>query len=287
MSTQALSGNTPASAPAPREPRTVDPAARPYRFSDVVRSEWTKVRTVRSTWWTLLATAVVVIGLGALIGLGVGSHSKRMGLGDRLTFDPTRVAFFSLLFGQLAVSVLAVMIVTSEYSTGMIRTSLQAVPRRTWLLSAKALVFTAIALVVGEILSFATYFVVQALLKSGPAPTSNLGQPHVLRAVIGAGLYLTVTGLLSMGVATLIRSTAGAITIIVAVYFVLPVFSNALPSNWANPVQKWLPTGAGEQIFSVKAQSHYFTAWPGFIVLCVYTAIVLVASGVVLNKRDA
>jgi ABC-2 type transport system permease protein len=288
------SPNPPTSFPAPPSlgaavvaPMSVRPGVRPYRFRDVVHSEWTKIRTVRSTWFTLLATVVIVVGLGALIGEGVGSHYHNASFSDKATFDPTQISFFSLLFGQLAIAVLAVLVVSSEYGTGMIRTSLQAVPNRTWFLGAKVVVFTAVALVVGEVLSFATYFVVQPLLKAGPAPHSTLGQPHVLRAVVGAGLYLTVSGLLSLGIAALIRHTAGAITIVVAVYFVLPGVSNALPSNWEHTVQEFLPTGAGEQIFSVLHQQHYLTAWVGFGVMCAYAAVVLAVAGIVLNRRDA
>jgi ABC-2 type transport system permease protein len=277
----------PPASPSGPDPLVKRPGVRPYRFSDVVRSEWTKLRTVRSTWFTLLATVVIVVGLGALIGQGVGSHYHKLGESDKLTFDPTSTSFFSLLFGQLAIAVLAVLMISSEYGTGLIRTSLQAVPRRSWFLGAKVVVFTAVALVTGEILSFGTYFVVQPLLKAGPAPSSTLSQPHVLRAVIGAGLYLTVSGLLSLGLAAIIRHTAAAITVVVAVYFVLPGVSNALPSNWEHTVQKLLPTGAGAQIFSVIHQPHYFTAWVGFFVMCGYAAILLIIAAIALNRRDA
>lgn len=259
----------------------------PYRFRDVAVSEWTKARSVRSTWLTLLLTVVVVVGVGALIAAGVASHYRGMSPADKATFDPTQASFYSLDFGQLTLSVLAILLVTGEYASGTIRASLEAVPRRSWLLGAKVVVFTAIGVIVGETVSFACYLLTQATLKAQSVPHTNLGQPGVLRAVVGAGLYLTATGLGALAVATIVRHTAGAISLIVAVYYLLLEVTGALPSSWRYPIEKYSPTGAGATIYAVRHQAHLFSGWDGFAVLCGYVAAALACAFWAIQQRDA
>lgn len=261
------------------------PPVRAARFSDVVRSEWTKLRTVRSTYFALGAAVVLIVGLGALISFEIGSHYARHA--NSANFDPTSRSLASVTFGQLAIGVLGVLVISSEYSSGMIRTTLQAMPRRGWLLAAKALVFAAVAFVVGEVSTFAAFFVGQPLLKAGPAPYATIGQPGVARAVFAAGLYIALTGLLALGIAVLLRHTAGAITVVVALYFVLPGVANALPTSWQQPVEEFLPSGAGRSMSSVIHQAHFLTAWPAFGVLCIYVAVVMAAAALSLKRRDA
>lgn len=258
----------------------------PYRFRDVVLSEWTKARSLRSTWWTLLVTVVIVVGVGALVASGVAHHYHDNPV-NRVSFDPTRTSFYSLDFGQLALAVLAIMMVSAEYSSDTIRASLQAVPRRPFLLGAKAVVFSAIGLVTGEVLSFACYFITQASLKAQSVPYSTLGQPGVLRAVVGAGLYLTVTGLGALAVAAIVRHTAGAIALIVAVYYLLLEVTGALPSSLRYPIEKYAPTGAGATVYAVRPQAHLFSGWTGFAVLCGYVAVVLACAFWAIQRRDA
>jgi hypothetical protein len=261
----------------------------PYRsagFADVLRSEWTKVRSVPSTLWTLLVAIVLGIGLSALFsGLAAhayktGSHSARTG------WDPTGVSTSGLAIAQLAIGVLGALAISSEYSTHAIRTSLTAVPRRGRFLSAKATVIAALAFVVGEVMSFIAFFIGQALI-SGSAPTAGLGDPNALRAVLGSGLYLTVVGLLGVGLGALLRSAAGAITALVAMLYVLPGLAHALPTSIQNTVTKYWPTNAGQQITSVVRGDHTLPAWPGFGVMCLFVAIVITAAALRLNRRDA
>jgi ABC-type transport system involved in multi-copper enzyme maturation permease subunit len=160
-----------------------------------VRSERIKLTTVRSTWITLLVAVVLGVGVGALISYLAGTHYATGGFGNRASWDPTNVSFRAINIAQLAIAVLGVMVVTSEYSSGMIRTSLAAVPRRGRFLAAKALVFTTVALVVGEVMAFAAFLIGQSLIGSH-APHATLSGPGVLRAVVGAGLYLALVGLL-------------------------------------------------------------------------------------------
>jgi ABC-2 type transport system permease protein len=182
--------------------------------------------------------------------------------------------------------VLGVLCISSEYSSGMIRTSLIAVPRRGRVLAAKSLVFATVTFVVGEATSFAAFFLGQALI-SGHAPHAALGDPGVARAVVGAGLYLTVLAVLSVAVGTLLRHPAAAIACIVGVLFVLPGIAQALPDSWRNPVTEFWPTQAGGQLTSVHPAAHSLQPWPGFGVMCLFVAVVYAIAWTLLDRRDA
>jgi ABC-type transport system involved in multi-copper enzyme maturation permease subunit len=278
MSAAVATETTPASSSAP-------PERRPATFGDAVRAEWIKLTSVRSTWVTLLVAVLLGIGVGTLISYLSGSHYATRGIGDR-TWDPTAVSFRAINIAQLAIAVLGVMVVTSEYSTGMIRASLAAVPRRSRFLASKTLVFTLVALVVGEITAFAAFLLGQAVIGSN-APHTNLGANGVLRAVIGAGLYLAVVGLLASSLGALLRNTAAGISAVVALLFVLPGVVQALPDSWRNPVTEFWPTQAGSQIFVIHRDAHTLAAWSGFGVMVLFTAIVVGVAHYAIERRDA
>jgi ABC-2 type transport system permease protein len=259
---------------------------RPANFTDAVRAEWTKIRTVRSTLWTLLVAVVLAVGLGALIS-ALAANGYAQGRGNiRTSWDPTGVSMSGLTFAQLAIAVLAIIFITSEYSSRAIGTSLTAVPRRSRFLAAKAVVIGGICLVFTEILSFVAFFVGQALI-SGHAPTANLSQPNVLRAMIGGGLYAVLLGLISLSLGAMLRNAAGAIAVIVALLFVLPVVAAALPSSIEHTVEEWWPTQAGGQVTNVIRGSHTLSPWEGFAVMCAFTAILLAGAFAAINRRDA
>ncbi len=301
----APTGPAPSTGPPPGPGLDGRSGPRPARFADVVRSEWTKLRTVRSTWITLLIMVVVTVGLGALIAFGFAHRFNHRDLSERVQFDPVSTGFSGLFLSQLAVGVLGVLVITNEYTTGMIRTTFQAVPRRGQVLAAKGLVFTAVILVLGEVSSFATFFVVQPILKAGPAPYATIGgqlvggfdpgPAGVLRAVIGGGLYLAATGLLALAIGCLIRHTAGAVASIVGLLFVLPLVAQALPDSWRNPIEEYLPSGAGQQVLSVMripnirgvTLTPHLSPWTGFAVLCAYVVVALGFAFWLLNRRDA
>ena len=225
-------------------------AGRHLRVASVLRSEWIKLRTVRSTWWTLAAMAVLTVGIAIIAGATIPSRWNTMSAVDRLTFDPTSVSLRGLLFSQLVIGVLGVLVMSAEYGTGTIRSTLAAVPNRPVVLAAKTAVFAAVALVVGEVLSFAAFFVGQALLTS-PAPHATLGQPGVLRAVVGGGLVVAVLGLFALGLATIIRHTAGAITAFVGSLLVLPIVVQALPSSINRPSASSFPFNISDTMTTV------------------------------------
>jgi ABC-type transport system involved in multi-copper enzyme maturation permease subunit len=278
--------------PAPAAPAAAPelPSAPPLTgFGWLMRAEWTKIRSVRSTIWSLIIFVVVTVGFTALITWLIAANWSQARPEQRAATaaDPTATILGTGLgFGQLAICVLGVLVVSSEYSTGMIRASLLAVPRRALMLAAKALVFALIVLAAGEVVAFCSFFLGGAILHSH-APVS-LGDPGVSRAVVGAGLYLMVLGLFSMAAGTVMRHTAGAVTTTIGVVFVLPIIASLLPGSWGQHVHDYLPSQAGAMI----AQAHQGTnqvlsPWQGFGVFCAETAILLGVAFYLLRRRDA
>lgn len=273
----------PAATAAPRVNRVTS-------FGYLLLSEWTKIRTVRSTIWTLIVFVVVSVGLTALFALvivatwtGKGSASRHASV----ISDPVSTLLGTgVSLGQLAVCVLGVLVMTTEYSTGVIRASLLAVPRRLPMLAAKATVFAALILVVGEVVTFGSFFVGAAILHSHV--TVTLGDPGVARAVIGTGLVLAVLGVFALAIGTLVRHTAGAIATVIGVVLVLPILSGLLPGNWGAHVNAYLPEQAGGLIVQAhRHQGDLLSAWQGFGVFCIWTAILLALAGYLLRRRDA
>ena len=267
---------------------TVPPAKGRANLAGTLRSEFTKIRSVRSTYWTMIVLFIVAVGIGALVTYLTASHWNQASLSQRATFNPTSNSLVGLYFGQFVIVVLGALTITAEYSTGMIRTSLTAMPRRGVFYLAKALVFTAMALVIGEITSFVAFFVGQALLGVAPVHVSTtLSAPHVLRAVIGGGLFIAACGLLAFGIGTLVRHTAAAISIAIGVLFVVPIIVNFLPSSWSNDIMRWLPSEGGLAIWQTTQQAHEWPAWGEFSVFLGYTAAVLIAGYILFRRRDA
>jgi len=251
-----------------------------------LRSEFTKIRSVRSTYWTMLVLFVVCVGLGALITSLTAAHWSQTSPADRATFDAARNSLLGLYFGQFVIVVLGALTVTAEYSTGMIRTSLTAMPRRGIFYLAKALIFTVLALVIGEITSFIAFFLGQALLSSKHIETT-LGAPNVLRAVVGGGLFIAVCGLFALGIGAIVRHTAAAISTAIGLLFVLPIIVNFLPTSWTNDIMRWLPSEGGLAIWNPRQQAHEFSSWPEFGIFCAYTTALLIAGFILFRKRDA
>ncbi len=261
-------------------------------FGGVLRSELTKIRSVRSTYWALAAMVIITIGISALLSWGrVQDYASQPAfiqahMAPRIRSRATEFSMFGLILGQLVIAVLGALTITAEYSTGMIRTSLSVMPRRETVYVAKALVFTVVALAAGLVTSFGSYFLGQAIFATHHL-NSSLGQPGVLRAVIGGGLFLGACGLLSFGIGALLRHTAGAITASVALLFVLFVLSGFLPSSWAEHVDKWIPFNAGSAIWENLSGVNMFSPWVGFGVFCCYAAAAVIAGGILFHIRDA
>jgi ABC-type transport system involved in multi-copper enzyme maturation permease subunit len=251
-------------------------------------SEWTKIRSVRSTYWTLLALVVIGVGLGALVSWAGATHIAHQGHGAPIGFDATRHSqIVFTYFGSLVLMVLGAMVITAEYSTGMIRTSLTMMPRRGSVFAAKLIVFAVVGLVISLVTSFVAFFVGQALMHSTGVAATITG-PDVLRAIIGCALYVVLIGIMSYALGTVIRHTAGTIATMVGILFIVPLITNFLPQNWINDITRWLPTTAGDAITTtIGSQPNEFSAWGQLAVTLGYAVVLLIIGGFLFRKRDA
>ena len=245
----------------------------------VARSDGLKLSSLRSTWWTLLVTAVLTIGLGSLFSLG---RTAGGGRGEAIgpTFNAAGFPFNGLFLAQLAIGVLGVLIITAEYSSGMIRTTFTAVPQRGLVLGVKASIFAVVTFVVSVVATFLTFFASQAILNRGTVKYGvSLSSPHALRIVIGAALYLTLCALLGVALGALLRSTAAAITALAGVLFILPILMNFLPVSWhRDAIAQWSPSNAGMQILEKVTQPLQFSPWVGLTVFAGWVAIAFLAA---------
>ena len=251
----------------------------------VVASEWIKLRSLRSTVYSLLAAIGLTVGLGILISaLRANDFNQHGPPGPQ--FDPTVVSLRGVYLAQLPIGVLGVLAITGEYATGMIRATLAAVPRRLPVLWAKALVFAAVVFVVGCVASLIAFEGGQAML-SGAGFHVGLGSPGAARAVLGGALYLTVVGLLGVGLGFLIRNTAGAIATLFGLLLVLPAIVNALPASLYDHVFRYLPMVAGTQVMTTVRDPSLLSPWHGIGVFALYAVVAIAAGAVALKRRDA
>jgi ABC-2 type transport system permease protein len=290
-----------------------------------IASEFTKLRSVRSTYWTLGALFVVSVGLAVAIAAGTEAHFANHPFAE-VGFDATQTtlgAFFEL--GQLIIAVLGAMVITSEYSTGMIRTSLTAQPRRGVVYAAKAIVFTTVALVISLVTAFIAFLAGQAMyggsavgeslfhtsrlplgglqcVQVGPSQFTcarmhatftswELIHPStVLAAIVGTALFVTIVALISFGVGSIVRHTAGTIGIVVALMFIIPLLENTLPANWHNDIMRFLPDAANQVVsvtIAANEPSHLWSAWPQLGVTALWAAVLVAVGAYLFRKRDA
>jgi ABC-type transport system involved in multi-copper enzyme maturation permease subunit len=208
-----------------------------------------------------------------------------MSAADRADFQPLDLNLVGVQLAQLAIGVLGVLVITAEYSTGMIRASMSAVPKRLPVLWGKAVVYGVTTLVLMVPAALIAFIIGQAILSGGHLPHLGLGDPGVARAVIGAGLYLTVVGLFGLGIGAIVRNTAGGIAAFAAIMFVLPPLMNVLPSSWNNAASPYLPLAAGQSLMAISGTDH-LSPWSGFGLFVGYAAAALVIAAVLLRRRD-
>jgi ABC-2 type transport system permease protein len=255
----------------------VPPARRPSVLPDLLRSEWAKIRTVRSTYWTLAVTVAAIVGLAAAFcAAEPGPYNAG--------FDPVATSLAGVLLAQLAIGVLGALVITSDYSTGMIRSTFIAAPQRRTLIAAKAAVFGAVAFVIGTVASFAAFFVGQSILGSHGV---SLSSPGALRAVVGVGLYLGLLAVFAIGLGTIIRSTPGTIATVLGTLLVLPSIAPVLPHAIRDTVEKYLPSNAGQAIGATVKSSSSLSPWAGIAVFALYAAVALVIGLILVRRRDA
>jgi ABC-type transport system involved in multi-copper enzyme maturation permease subunit len=255
-------------------------------WPNVLDSEWAKLRTVRSTYWTLLAAAVAMIGLSVVVCAVYVAQYSGLTASDKASFDPITSSLAGGFLAQLAIAVLGVLVITNEYGSGMIRATFAAVPQRLTVLAAKAIVFAAVTLAVGTAACLVAFFVGQSILSTKGIGVS-LGAPGALRTVVGTGLYLAVLGLLALSLGTIIRRTAGAIAAVFGLIFVLPSLALLLPTSM-DVIQKYLPSNAGQALVGGGSRNaSTLSPWVGFAVFCLYAVVALVLAGATLVRRDA
>jgi ABC-type transport system involved in multi-copper enzyme maturation permease subunit len=267
--------------PAPKPALT----ARTVGFGNVMRSEWTKMRSLRSSYACLGLVVLSVIGIAVLMGIRwhqvlAGNAAKADG------FDATNVTLSGVYIAQVVLGAVGVLAISSEYGTGMIRATFAAVPQRRAVLAAKALVLTISTLIISEIVCFTGFGIGQALLGRDGFGVS-LSDPGVFRAVSGAGLYLTAVALLGFGLGACIRHTAGALSAFFGVLFALTVIVDLLPTNLRNDIINYMPANSGSQIFTVVPVHGALSPWAGLGVFCLYVVASLVTGFVLVGLRDA
>ncbi len=261
-------------------------AAWPGRVTQarVALSEWTKLRSVRSTRWSFLAAVLFTIGIAAIACTAVAHHYANMSPQDKADFHPLEVNLAGVQLAQLAIGVLGVLVITAEYSTGMIRASFTAVPKRLPVLWAKLGVFAAVTFALMLPAVLVAFFVGEAILARHHIDV-GFTAPHVVRVLVGAALYLTVVGLFGLGLGAIVRNTAGGIASFAAIMFVLPPLMNVLPASWNRGASPYLPLQAGEAILATTPGNH-LSPWLGLLLFAGYAAAAIAIAAVLLVRRD-
>jgi ABC-2 type transport system permease protein len=264
------------------------------RLSDVGRvtqlrvavSEWTKLRSLRSTLWSLFAAILLTILLPVLFAAITSSHWGSMSAHERADRHPLDIALAGVNLSQLAIAVLGVLVITGEYSTGMIRASFAAVPKRLPVLWAKTAVFglVTLLLMVGPVLI--AFFASQAILSRHHILQVSFSHPGVARSVIGGAAYLMLVGIFALGIGAIVRNTAGAIATFAGIFFVIPPLMNILPSSWNDAISKYLPSEAGRQLFSLTHDANSLSPGAGGLLFVGYCALTLAIAAVLLVRRD-
>jgi hypothetical protein len=252
----------------------------------VILSEWTKFRSLRSTRYTLLATVGLTVGLALAAAILVVSQWGTMTPADKATFQPLNVSLVGANIGVMVIGVLGVLMVTSEFSTGLVSSTFAAVPKRLPVLWGKAIVYFVIALAVTVPAMLIAFSGTQAIL-SGNHIQINFGHSGVARAVFGTALYLTIGGLFGIGLGGIFRSTAAAVTSLTVILFVLPVIVFILPASLSNSIRPYLPGNAGQSIMSIVPQAHTLAPWVGLGVFAAYAFAAIAGAAVLLVRRDA
>jgi hypothetical protein len=252
----------------------------------VAVSEWTKLRSLRSTRWSLLAAILLTIGFPLLFAAVTSSHWGSMSPHDRADRHPLDIALAGVNVSQLAVAVLGVLVITGEYSTGMIRASFGAVPKRLPVLWAKTAVFGVVTFLLVLPSVLIAFFASQAILSRHDILQISFSHPGVARSVIGGAVYVLLVGIFALGIGAIIRNTAGGIATFAGIFFVLPPLMNVLPASWNHAISKYLPSEAGRQIFSLTHDSNSLSPLWGGLLFAGYCAAVLALAAVLLVRRD-
>ena len=252
---------------------------------DAIRCEFAKLASLRSSYWLFGGIAVAIVGAALLLCELYVHRYSHLNL-TQLSFNPIAYSLSGTLIAQLAVVVVGALAITGEHATGMIRASFGAVPQRRLVLAAKAVAVAAVTMAVSEAASFVAFLLGQAILSSRSVQV-GLSAPAALRSVVGAGLYLTVLALLTLAIGTIVRHSAGAIAVLFGLLLVLPGATEPLPHSWQNAINPYLPSYAGQAIFTHGEDLHLLAPWAGFGLFSLYAAVALALALVSIERRDA
>jgi ABC-2 type transport system permease protein len=252
----------------------------------VILSEWTKLHSLRSTRWSLLAAVVLTIALPAIFAAVTSSHWGSMSPHERADRHPLDIAQAGVNLSQLAIGVLGVLVITGEYATGMIRASFTAVPKRLPVLWAKIVVFAVVSFVLMLPSVVIAFWVSQTILDRHHLLQTSLSAPGVTRSVVGGAAYLMLFGIFCMAMGAIVRNTAGGIASFVALFFVIPPLLNVFPTSWQNAINPWIPNSAFRSIFQLTHGSHSLSPAGGLAVSLGYIAFAVAVAAVLLVRRD-
>jgi ABC-2 type transport system permease protein len=255
-------------------------------FHRVLLSEWTKLRSVRSTKWSLAVGFLLTIAFPLIFSFVTRSHWGSMSPSDRADRHPLDIALAGVNVAQLAIAVLGVLLITAEYSTGSIRSTFTAVPKRLPVLWAKLLDYAVVSLVLAVPAVLVSFFASQAILSSISQLQISFSQAGVARAVLGGAVYVMLVGVFALAIGAIVRNTAGGIAAFAGIFFVLPPLMFVLPTSWNNAISQYLPSNAGRQLFALQHASHTLTPWAGGLVFVGYCAAAIVIAAVLLVRRD-
>jgi ABC-type transport system involved in multi-copper enzyme maturation permease subunit len=251
----------------------------------VMKSEWTKLRTQPGALWSLLSAVILVVAFGILYSLLREARPPHGAAAA--TFDPVSVSLAGVQLAQIAAGVLGVLLITSEYATGLIRTTLAAVPRRLPALWGKAAVL-AVAVIAVSLPAAAAVFLAGQSILGRQHQSVSIGDPGVARAVVGSALYLAVAGLLGLALGALLRSTAGGIAALFGLLFAVPILVGFLPGSLSDEIGKYLPGAAGQAVTMMHPdQATSLAPWTGFGVFCAYAVVLLGAAAARMRRGDA
>jgi ABC-2 type transport system permease protein len=253
----------------------------------VLVSEWTKLHSLRSTRWSLLAATVLGIAFPLLFATIVSTHWGHMSPHERADRNPLDVALAGVNVSQLPIAVLGVLVITGEYTTGMIRSSFIAVPKRLPVLWAKLGVYAVVSFLLMLPSVLISFFASQAILRQHTTLTIAFSHAGVARSVVGGAVFLMLVGVFALAIGAIVRNTAGGIATFAAIFFVIPPLLNVLPSSWNDAITPWLPSESARSIFSLTHGRHSLAPGSGLAVFCGYCAFSIAVAAILLRRRDA
>jgi ABC-2 type transport system permease protein len=260
----------------------LDVSHRGLSAAGIVRSEWIKLRSLRSTWWSFGLIALIELGMAVIFAMTASFPGGEVPE-SAVTDAAISVTSVGLMFGQLVIAVLGVLIISGEYSTGQIRSSFMAVPSRLPVLAAKALVFS-IATFLVSFGSIVISYLVTIPIMAGAGVQANPADPTLWLRFVGEAGFLVLLGQVSLGIGAALRSTAGGIAASLGLLLVVPTIFQLLPADWARSIADWLPGSVGSDLFYL---GGVFEPWQALLVMLGWVAVVLTAAAVLIKRRDA